>query len=114
MAEGNSLNFFQKIGMEDKVEYFLILPNDVTDISQFMLEVNAVAQELIGDYMWHQETFLIRQPTKEDIDKFDAPIPASVKFLYGSTRFGDNVEDEWFIVHVLLQLTIRFPGIVVR
>lgn len=114
MAEGSSFqSFFQKVSMEDKVEYFFFLPNDA-DISETMLEINAVAQDLIGEYIWHQETFIVRYPTKEDADKFDAPIPLNVKYLYGSTRFGDNVEDEWFIVHVLMQLTTKFPDIVVR
>jgi len=114
MAEANLKSVFQKIGLQDRVEYFLFVPNDVKNISEFMLEVNAVAQEVIGDYMWHQETFILRQPIKEEIEKFDAAISPNIKFLYGSTQYGDNVEDEWFIVHVLLHLTTRFPDIVVR
>jgi hypothetical protein len=34
--------------------------------------------------------------------------------LKGSTNFGDNVEDEWFIVWLLLQLTKQFPEIVAK
>ncbi|CAL8122668.1 unnamed protein product [Orchesella dallaii] len=114
MAEADLKSVFQKIGLQDRVEYFLFLPKDIKNISEYMLEVNAVAQDLIGDYMWHQETFILRQPTTEEVAKFDAAILPNMKFLYGSTQFGDNVEDEWFIVHVLLHLTTRFPDIVVR
>ena len=34
--------------------------------------------------------------------------------LYGRTEFGDNVEDEWFIVFLLQQLTITFDGLVAK
>ena len=32
----------------------------------------------------------------------------------GSTQFGDNVEDEWFIVYLLQQITEAFPDIAAR
>lgn len=34
--------------------------------------------------------------------------------LYGRTEFGDNVEDEWFIVFLLQQLTVAFEGLVAK
>jgi hypothetical protein len=34
--------------------------------------------------------------------------------LSGTTRFGDNIEDEWFIVWMLKELTVRFPSLVAR
>lgn len=38
-------------------------------------------------------------------------VPAHVG---GSTHFGDNVEDEWFIVYLLLQITEAFPELAAR
>lgn len=32
----------------------------------------------------------------------------------GSTQFGENVEDEWFIVYLLLQITEAFPELAAR
>lgn len=32
----------------------------------------------------------------------------------GSTQFGDNVEDEWFIVYLLQQITEAFPELAAR
>lgn len=32
----------------------------------------------------------------------------------GSTVFGDSVEDEWFIVYLLLQITQAFPELAAR
>lgn len=34
--------------------------------------------------------------------------------LWGSTVFGDNVEDEWFIVALLMHLTHLLPGTTAR
>jgi hypothetical protein len=34
--------------------------------------------------------------------------------LYGSSHYGDNIEDEWFIVFLLLQLTKEIDGLVAR
>jgi hypothetical protein len=37
------------------------------------------------------------------------PHPAHPLFLWGSVNFGDNIEDEWFITWLLLELTRSFP-----
>lgn len=34
--------------------------------------------------------------------------------LWGVVRYDDNVEDEWFVVWVLLELSRRLPGLCVR
>nr|CAD7458862.1 unnamed protein product [Timema tahoe] len=34
--------------------------------------------------------------------------------LYGATHYGENIEDEWFIVFLLLQLTKEIDDIVIR
>jgi hypothetical protein len=34
--------------------------------------------------------------------------------LLGETNFAENVQDEWFIVHLIFQLTKQFTGLVAR
>jgi len=34
--------------------------------------------------------------------------------LFGSTCYGDNVDDEWFIVFLLTELSKEFPELVIR
>jgi hypothetical protein len=34
--------------------------------------------------------------------------------LYGITYFGDNIQDEWFVVSLLFHLTREFAGLIVR
>ena len=38
-----------------------------------------------------------------------APEAGAQPALWGSVAFGDNVEDEWFVVWLLLELTRTFP-----
>lgn len=34
--------------------------------------------------------------------------------LYGITYFDDNIQDEWFVVALLFELTRRIDGLIVR
>lgn len=34
--------------------------------------------------------------------------------MFGVTKFGDNIEDEWFIVYLIKQITKEFPELVAR
>lgn len=34
--------------------------------------------------------------------------------MYGMTKFGDNIEDEWFIVYIIKEITKAFPELVAR
>lgn len=34
--------------------------------------------------------------------------------LYGITHFGDNIEDEWFIVYILITITKQMPDLIAR
>lgn len=35
-------------------------------------------------------------------------------FLWGMTRFGDNIEDEWVVVSLLLQVSRQFPDVSIQ
>ena len=59
-----------------------------------------------GTNQWHVETLLF------DLFWFlGDDVPAH---LYGKTEFGDNVDNEWFIVSLLLQLSKVFPETCIR
>ena len=47
--------------------------------------------------MWHQDTFVLN---------------VKDKCLFGKVTIGDNVEDEWYIISLLLKLTERLSVIV--
>ena len=35
-------------------------------------------------------------------------------FLHGETAFGDNIQDEWFVVWLLMQITASFENVTAR
>ncbi|XP_053366586.1 protein ecdysoneless homolog [Clarias gariepinus] len=92
---------------EDSVQYRLFLlspdPLDVQKKQRLLLrlleDVLAEVAPLLVGYIWQKDPFnLSFHPEKGDV-------PAH---LGGSTEFGDNVEDEWFIVYLLKRITNRF------
>uniref|UniRef100_W5KUZ9 Ecdysoneless homolog (Drosophila) n=1 Tax=Astyanax mexicanus TaxID=7994 RepID=W5KUZ9_ASTMX len=89
---------------EDVVHYrlFLVQPDSAAS-EQTLLKLQedllAEVAPLLVQYIWQQQPFnLSYRPEK-------GGVPAH---LGGSTEFGDNVEDEWFIVYLLKHLTRTF------
>ncbi|GFO04241.1 sgt1-like protein [Plakobranchus ocellatus] len=99
---------------DDVVEYslFLDIPSDIEDDKIFDF-LQKLADSIIAhfstrlvNYIWQHESFHLRPvlSTNESIPPH----------LYGSTSFGDNIDDEWFIVSLLYEITKEFAGCVVR
>ena len=60
---------------------------------------------ILVPYIWQNQPFNLKyKPAK-------GGVPAH---MYGMTKFGDNIEDEWFIVYVIKQITKEFPELVAR
>lgn len=98
---------------EDVLEYYLypLICEDLNDeeLFEYLEEQKDIylahLSHLLVDYIWQNEALNLR------------PIPGNVSVpphLYGSFNFGDNVEDEWFVVYLLCQLTKTFSGLLVR
>ena len=113
-AKISNMAEFGESRLENVVEYkiYNIRPDGVENENNVNLEdtlydVLSYAQTLIGDYIWQNDCFNLtcqelKQPKEmEHSEKF--------KFLNGSTNFGTNVEDEWFIVYLLFSITKEFP-----
>ncbi|KAL5753322.1 hypothetical protein ACOSQ2_023829 [Xanthoceras sorbifolium] len=58
----------------------------------------------ISDYIWQHEPFSLSISTAT----------ASVPHLHGNLRFGDNLEDEWFTVFLLFDISRAFPNLSIR
>ncbi|KAJ9592776.1 hypothetical protein L9F63_015554 [Diploptera punctata] len=77
--------------------------------------VESTIRKYAENYIWHKDTFNISPNllslslSSEVSDKDQLPF-----HFYGSTHYGDNIEDEWFIVFLLLQLTREIDGLIVR
>ncbi|XP_026999513.1 protein ecdysoneless homolog isoform X1 [Tachysurus fulvidraco] len=96
---------------EDAVQYRLFLlhsdPLDVEEKNRFLLRllegVLAEVAALMVGYIWQKQPFnLSFHPEK-------GGVPAH---LGGITEYGDNVDDEWFIVYLLKHITHTFSELV--
>ncbi|XP_041738739.1 protein ecdysoneless homolog isoform X1 [Coregonus clupeaformis] len=98
---------------EDMVQYYLFLvqPNlsdtqaDELCLQHLVEEILAKVAPLLMQYIWQQQPFNLKYHTEK------GGVPAHIG---GSTVFGDSVEDEWFIVYLLLQITQAFPELAAR
>ncbi|XP_030308890.1 protein ecdysoneless homolog [Calypte anna] len=60
---------------------------------------------LLSAYIWQRQPFRLRcVPARGET-------PAHIG---GTTQFGDNVEDEWFIVYLIQEITREFPELAAR
>ncbi|XP_072546684.1 protein ecdysoneless homolog isoform X4 [Salminus brasiliensis] len=89
---------------EDVVHYrlFLVHPDPETSeqtLLQLLEDLLAEVAPLLVQYIWQQQPFNLSYRAEK------GGVPAH---LGGSTEFGDNVEDEWFIVYLLKHLTRTF------
>ncbi|XP_058054224.1 protein ecdysoneless [Anopheles bellator] len=123
----------QSIREDDFVEYFLF-PAGTTDptdvelencegsLEQLLQDVNRIAEEFCGPYIWHRDGFrMVPRPKDNSRLLIEAATgengPDATKLpshLYGISHVGDNIQDEWFIVALLYRLTERIPGLVAR
>uniref|UniRef100_A0A673U6C8 Ecdysoneless cell cycle regulator n=1 Tax=Suricata suricatta TaxID=37032 RepID=A0A673U6C8_SURSU len=99
--------------VEDAVEYRLFLiPDEPRDpekhkeiLQKYIEKIMTHFAPMLVPYIWQNQPFNLKyKPGKGDV-------PAH---MFGMTKFGDNIEDEWFIVYVVKQITKEFPELVAR
>ncbi|XP_048575403.1 protein ecdysoneless homolog isoform X2 [Nematostella vectensis] len=71
-----------------------------TVLESRLVEYLAFFSPLIGDYIWQNQAFNLTSVKSE-----------SPPCLMGRVDFGDSVDDEWFIVYLLTQLSIKYPDV---
>ncbi|XP_075791131.1 protein ecdysoneless homolog isoform X2 [Pelodiscus sinensis] len=101
------------VTVEDAVQYQLFLmPCEPCDpdqyrelLQQYIEKILVQFAAILVSYIWQNQPFNLKyKPTKGDI-------PAHIG---GVTKFGDNIEDEWFIVYLIQQITKKFPELAAR
>ncbi|MBN3322187.1 ECD protein, partial [Atractosteus spatula] len=98
---------------EDMVQYrlFLVQPNACDPqatqqlLQQDVERILVQFAPLLVQYIWQNQPFNIKYVPEK------AGVPAHIG---GSTQFGDNVEDEWFIVYLIQEITRTFPHLAAR
>ena len=103
-----------------RYQIFGTLPNTAADDGDDAsvaesLEATRVAcmshlEGYVEGYIWQRDPFQLEVVSATGTHSTNST-PAH---LSGTTRFGDNVEDEWFVVWMLLELTKQFPSLCAR
>jgi hypothetical protein len=109
---GEGFEGFPKNLPDDTVQYALFKIDNTADTNQkiaslrkCLQEINTFTKELLKDYIWQRQPFTLDLAFDESISTWT---------LRGSTNFGDSVDDEWLIVHILVQASKRHPELWIR
>uniref|UniRef100_A0A670YMI6 Ecdysoneless cell cycle regulator n=1 Tax=Pseudonaja textilis TaxID=8673 RepID=A0A670YMI6_PSETE len=100
------------VAVEDTVHYQLFLIHESEDpeylqdiLQQYIEKILAHFAPILVSYIWQNESFNLKyKPAKGNL-------PAHIT---GHTKFGDNIEDEWFIVYLIKEITKEFPELLAR
>ncbi|CAO0792572.1 unnamed protein product [Mucor circinelloides] len=96
----------------DYIQYAVYLPkkDNESDMISFLQDtldmINSHVQPIIDGYLWQKDKFHLSIAYDQDQDP-------SYPFLFGASRFGDCVNDEWFIVYILKTLSTLIPKSVI-
>ncbi|XP_054988625.1 protein ecdysoneless homolog [Sorex araneus] len=99
--------------VEDTVEYHLFLmPDEPLDppkhrevLQNHIERIMTQFAPMLAPYIWQNQPFNLKYKPEK------GGVPAH---MFGVTKFGDNIEDEWFIVYLVKQITKEFPELVAR
>ena len=87
-------------------------PDDAASIAEALEATRAACmshlEPHVEGYIWQKDPFQLEVVAATPPGTSRSGAPAH---LAGVTRFGDNVEDEWFIVGLLLQITTEQPDV---
>uniref|UniRef100_A0A803KXA9 Uncharacterized protein n=1 Tax=Chenopodium quinoa TaxID=63459 RepID=A0A803KXA9_CHEQI len=67
------------------------------------LQILTTLSPLTSDYIWQHEPFSLSLSSSDDLPH-----------LHGKLRYGDNLDDEWFVVFLLFHISLSFPSLSIR
>ncbi|GES93477.1 protein ecdysoneless homolog [Rhizophagus clarus] len=103
-------SIFNKLpNSEDAVVYSIYFPLPTSDQISFLQENSVLIlsdlNQYLNGYIWQKDPFELRIFKNES--------DPSYPFLHGKTRFGDCIDDEWFIVFLLRQISLKYKETVI-
>ncbi|KAL8674314.1 MAG: hypothetical protein Q9168_001307 [Polycauliona sp. 1 TL-2023] len=102
---GEGFKGFPKKIPDDCIEHALYVidsdlsPNQIrAQLRKVQAAATALCKDMLSDFIWQRDEFCLELKHQDGLS-----------FLQGRTNFGDSIEDEWLIVYLLRELSIRFP-----
>ncbi|CAO3648318.1 unnamed protein product [Cunninghamella blakesleeana] len=90
------------------IQYAVYLPPNKsthTQLDQTRSSILSFIRPIIKDYLWQKDGF---QLSIAHNNKKDPLYP----FLFGITRFGDCLHDEWFIIYLLYEISKQYSEVI--
>lgn len=91
----------EDVEVEDWVRYVIYLPEGA-DTQHLQAELMQLAAKTGAGYLWDRDAFALRPGSS----------PRTGALLYGHQRLGEQQEDEWMVVKILLQASVQLPQLV--
>ncbi|CAG9771096.1 unnamed protein product [Ceutorhynchus assimilis] len=116
-------NLLQTYREDDFVEYYLFPQIDSEEEKQqeallegILVKANRVIEKFARGYLWHKDPvqLLPRTSLSNFLTHIDGKEERLPPHLYGVSHYGDNIEDEWFIVFLLQEITKKVPGVIAK
>ncbi|XP_044762482.1 protein ecdysoneless [Coccinella septempunctata] len=113
----------ESVREDDYVEYYLFPQcGTITESEQELLlssileKCNEIVNNLTKEHLWHKDKFTLLPRTAITnkligLHEINGKLPPH---LYGVTHFGENIEDEWLIVYLIIELTKKIPEMVAK
>ncbi|OVA01853.1 SGT1 [Macleaya cordata] len=64
------------------------------------------------DYIWQHEPFTLSLSSPNPNP--NCPCSTDIRHFHGKTKYGDNLEDEWFIVFLLFEISRKIPDLSIQ
>ncbi|KAI9028156.1 SGT1 protein-domain-containing protein [Phycomyces nitens] len=96
----------------DYVQYSIYIPQKqdkqttLSTLQETCALIHSQLQIYLDGYIWQKDRFNL-------CIAYDEKNDPSYPFLHGVTRFGDCINDEWFIVFLLRQISLQLPEAVI-
>ncbi|KAF6202535.1 hypothetical protein GE061_002931 [Apolygus lucorum] len=104
----------ENVREDDFIEYFLFSLDPAVDFQELLAKVSELAEQQSQGYIWQKDDFKLIHRNASDFPPINDNQENLPPHLYGVTHYGENIEDEWFVVYLLIYLTKNVPGLVAR
>lgn len=120
LHSGNFVQLHADCGVPSSPEHMLFAETTSEQLQDLQLKCMAVVVPCLTNYIWQQDPFTLHSSAvskspwsrasarRQENRHADQSVP---EHLWGVTRFGDNIEDEWFIVWLLAQVTSKVSSL---
>ncbi|KAF3908559.1 hypothetical protein ABW21_db0207833 [Orbilia brochopaga] len=98
--------------VEDTMEYFVHLvtvpgtlsQQDVkAELGKLLPDILKSVEVFTNDFIWQRDEFTLKLVEKDEI-----------AYLHGRIEFGESIDDEWFTVFLLREISKKFPQLWIR